>query len=57
MPDLYDLYDLYNLYDLYDLAHVAGREPLNLHGLRHVTWAGSVLYRSCTLSHNVKSRM
>ena len=43
--------DLYDLYDLYDLAHVAGWEPYNLHDLGHVSWVGSVLYRSCTTSH------
>ena len=40
---------LYDLYDLYDLAHVAGwDEPYNLHDLGHVSWVGSVLYRSCS---------
>ena len=28
-----DLYNLYDLYDLYDLAHVAGRDPCNVHDL------------------------
>ena len=44
--DLYDLYDMYELYDLYDLAHVAGWKPYNLHDLGHISWVGSVLYRS-----------
>ncbi|CAM9942637.1 unnamed protein product, partial [Laminaria digitata] len=34
------------------LAHVAGWEPYNLHDLTHVSWVGSVLYRSCTIYHN-----
>ena len=25
-----------------------GGEPYNLHDVRHVSWVGSVLYRSCT---------
>ena len=33
---------------LYDLVHVAGWEPCILHDLAHVSWVGSVLYRSCT---------
>ena len=49
IPDLYNLYDLY---DLYDLAHVSGWEPQKLHDLGHVSWVGSVLYRSCTTYHN-----
>ena len=44
--------DLYDLYDLYDLAHVAGWEPHNLNDLGRVSWAGSVLYRSCTAYYN-----
>ena len=40
--------------DLYDLAHVTGWDPYSLHDLGHVSWVGSVLYRSCTSSHNGK---
>ena len=54
LHDLHDLYYLYDLYDLYDIAHVAGWEPYNLHDqlIAHVSLVGSVLYRSCTTSHN-----
>ena len=31
-----------------NLAHVAGWESHNLRFLGHVSWGGSVLYRSCT---------
>ena len=34
-----------------DLAHVDGWESYNLHDLANVFWIGSVLYRSCTISH------
>ena len=37
---------LYDLYDLYDLAHIAGWYWYNLHDVAHVSWVGSVLYRS-----------
>ena len=42
------------LYDLYGLAYVAGWEPYDLHDLliAHVSWVGSVPYRSCTASDN-----
>ena len=46
MPDLYDLYDLY------DPADVAGWEPYNLRGLAHVSWVGSVLFRSYTTTNS-----
>ena len=43
------------MYDLYDVPHVAGWEPYILHDLAaHVSWVGSVLYRSCTTYHNGK---
>ena len=51
LPGIYTP-DLYDLYDLYALAHVAGWEPYDLHHLGHAPWVGSVLYRSCTTSHN-----
>ena len=37
--------------DLYDLAHVAGREPYNLHDLAYVSWVGLI----CTVQilHNM----
>ena len=39
----------------YDLAHVAGWEPYSLPGAGHVSWVGSVLYRSsCTASISVQ---
>ena len=44
--------DLYDLCHLYDLAHVAGWERYNQHHLGHVSWVGSVPYRSCTISYN-----
>ena len=50
IPDLYDLYDLYALCDL--AHHVAGLEPYDLYDLAHVSWVGSVRYRSCTTPHN-----
>ena len=34
------------------VAHVAGWKPCNPHDLGHISWVGSVLYRSCTTSHN-----
>ena len=40
------------MYDLYGLAHVAGWEPYNLPNLGDVSWAGYVLYRSCTTNQN-----
>ena len=36
-PLYYLSLDLYDLYGLYDLAHVAGGEPYNLGGLRHIS--------------------
>ena len=36
----------------YDLDHVAGWESYNLEDLAHVSRVGSVLYRSCTSSHD-----
>ena len=45
------MYDLYDQYDLYDLAQLAGWEPYIVHDLEHVSWVGSVLYRSCTTSY------
>ena len=37
---------------MYDLARVAGWEQHKLHNLGRVSCVGSVLYRSCTTSHN-----
>ena len=39
-------------HDLYDPARVAGWERYNLHDLGHVSWGGSVLYRSYAAPHN-----
>ena len=44
IPDLYDLH----------VDHVVGWKPHNLHDLGQVSCVGSVLYRSCTASHNGK---
>ena len=35
---------------IYSIAHVSGWQPYNLHDLGHISWVGSVLYRSCTTS-------
>ncbi|CAN0557913.1 unnamed protein product [Laminaria digitata] len=43
---------IYLFTDLYDLAHVARWGVYNLHDLGHVSWVGSVRYRSCTTSQN-----
>ena len=38
--------------DMHDPAHVSGWDPYNLRDLAHDSWVGSVLYISCTTSHN-----
>ena len=41
---------------LYDIARGAGWNPYNLHDIAHVSFAGSVLCRSCTIFHNGRWR-
>lgn len=52
--------DLHDLHDLHDLAHVAGREPHNLHDRYKnvVSWAGPVQHASSTddLDHDLPVR-
>ena len=50
----YDLDILGQMYSwsVWSVAHIAGWGPYSLHDLGHGSWVGSVLYRSCTTSHN-----
>ena len=46
------IWSVRSVWSVWSIAHVAGREPYNLHDLAYVSRVGPVLYRPCAAFHN-----